>query len=145
MHENRIYLFIHLIFTVRDSAPLLKPALRSVYFGWLKKHMPEKGIRILQAGGGEEHVHVLLQLHPAQNLLQVSRQLREESARFVNESLLVAEPFGWEEDYTAFSVSPGAFVQTMEFIGKQDEYHRQRTFEQEMDQINKTRINTDAF
>jgi REP element-mobilizing transposase RayT len=144
MHEHRIYLFIHVIFTVQGSARVLNPALRSVYFGWLKKHMPGKAIRILTAGGGEEHVHLLLQLHPAQNLLQVVRQVKEESLRFINESLFLPDPFSWEDEYTAFTVSPGAFNQTMEYIAKQDEYHKQRSFEQEMEQINNTRINTDA-
>ena len=36
----------------------------------------EKGIRIVAAGGVEDHVHCLLQLMPSQNLLQVLKQIR---------------------------------------------------------------------
>jgi putative transposase len=85
----------------------------------------------------------LLQLHPAQNLLQVVKQLKEESMKFINESKFLQEDFSWEQDYTAFTVSPSAYTQTMEYISKQDEYHLQRSFQQEMELINKTRINTD--
>jgi putative transposase len=143
MHDNRIYLFIHAIFEVKESKPLLKPTLRAVYYAWIKKHAGEKGIRVLNIGGGPDHVHLLLQLHPAQNLLQVVKQLKEESMKFINESKFLQEDFSWEQDYTAFTVSPSAYTQTMEYISKQDEYHLQRSFQQEMELINKTRINTD--
>jgi putative transposase len=143
MHENRIYLFIHAILEVGEGRPLLKPSLRAVFFAWLKKHANEKGIRILTIGGGVEHVHVLLQLHPAQNLLQVVKQIREESLKFINESKFLQEEFGWETDYTAFTVSPSAFTQTLEYISKQDEYHQSKSYSQEMELINKTRINSD--
>jgi REP element-mobilizing transposase RayT len=143
MHENRIYLFVHAIFSVKDGQPLLKPSLRAVYFAWIKKHASEKAIRILNIGGGSDHVHLLLQLHPAQNLLQVVKQVKEESVKFISESKFLHDDFSWDVDYTAFSVSPGAFAQTMEYISKQDDYHQHKTFLQEMELINKTRINTD--
>lgn len=142
MHDNRIYLFIHAVFEVGESRPLLKPTLRAVFFAWLKKHAAEKGIRILAVGGGVEHVHLLLQLHPAQNLLQVVKQVREESLTFINESKFLQENFSWSADYTAFTVSPSAFTQTMEYINKQDEYHLSKSFLHEMELIHKTRINT---
>jgi putative transposase len=143
MHDNRVYLFIHAIFSVKDAQHLLKPSLRAVYFAWIKKHAGEKAIRILNIGGGADHVHILLQLHPAQNLLQVVKQVKEESVKFINESKFLQEEFSWDADYTAFTVSPSAFTQTMDFISKQDDYHQHKTFIQEMELINKTRINTD--
>jgi REP element-mobilizing transposase RayT len=143
MHENRIYLFIHAIFEVGEGRPLLKPTLRAVFFAWLKKHAGEKGVRILSIGGGVEHVHLLLQMHPAQNLLQVMKQVREESLKFINESKFLQEEFTWAQDYTAFTVSPSAYAQTVDYISKQDEYHQSRSFSQEMELINKTRINPD--
>jgi REP element-mobilizing transposase RayT len=143
MSDQCVYLFIHVIFTVDGQAALLKPSLRAVYFAWLKKHAGEKGIRLLAAGGGAEHVHLLLQLHPAQNLLQVVKQLKEESIGFIGGSGFLQQAFNWAPDYTAFTVSPSAYAQTMDYISKQDEYHQLRTFTQEMEQIDKTRINTD--
>lgn len=140
MENNRIYLFVHVVLEVKDRKPLLKNVLRVVYFAWLKKTMSEKGVRIHAASGGEEHVHLLLQLHPAQNLLQVVKQLKEESLSFIGTNDFLKEPFGWNDQYTAFTVSPGAVKQTLDFIERQDEYHQGKSFEQEMEQISKTRI-----
>jgi len=140
MDQNRIYLFVHVILEVKERKPLLKNVLRVVFFAWLKKTMPQKGIRVHAAGGGVDHVHLLMQLHPAQNLQQVVRQLKEEGLNFIGADDLLKEPFHWEEEYTAFTVSPGSVRQTHEYIERQDEYHRSRTLEQEMEQISKTRI-----
>lgn len=140
MENNRIYLFAHVIIEVKERKPLLKNVLRVVYFAWLKKTMLQKGVRIHAVGGGEEHVHLLLQLHPAQNLLQVVKQLKEESLSFIGTNDFLKEPFAWAEEYTAFTVSPGAVKQTLDYIERQDEFHQSKSLEQEMEQISKTRI-----
>lgn len=62
--------------------------VRVVLFSHLQKMAEEKGIKILQVNGGADHVHVLLQLHPAQNLAQVIRQLKAESAEWLNATQL---------------------------------------------------------
>ena len=140
MEQQTIYLFVHIILEVEDHKPLLKNVLRVVYFSWLKKTMAEKGVRLQAIGGGEDHVHLLVQLHPAQNLMQVVRQLKEESLNFIGSNHFSKENFAWKDSYTAFSVSPGAFKQTQDYIERQEEYHQQKTFAQEMEQISKTRI-----
>ncbi len=140
MEQPQIYLFVHLILEVDDHKPLLKNVLRVVYFAWLRKTMAEKGLRLHAIGGGEDHVHLLIQLHPAQNLMQVVKQIKDESLSFIGTNHFSKEAFAWKEAYTAFSVSPGAFRQTLEYIDRQEDYHQQKTFEQEMELISKTRI-----
>lgn len=143
MEANRIWLFVHVILEVKDRKSSLQQVLRVVFFAWLKKVMNEKGVRILHIGGGVDHVHLLLQVHPAQNLMQMVKQIKEESLAFIGNGSLVNGPFGWQEEYTAFSVSPGAFKQTVDYIERQEEYHQTKTLEQELDLISKTRIDID--
>jgi len=140
MQEGRVYLFIHIITEVSQRAPLIKKSLRAVYYGWCKKFGEEKAIRFLRIGGSDDHMHYLIQLHPAQNLLQVVKQLKDESAKFIHESKLLQDDFTWKDDYTAYSVSPGSLQQTMEYIDRQEEYHQSKSLEQEMEVFNKTKI-----
>ena len=140
MQEGRVYLFIHIITEVSQRAPLIKKSLRAVYYGWCKKFGEEKAIRFIRIGGSDDHMHYLIQLHPAQNLLQVVKQLKDESAKFIHESKLLQEEFTWKDDYTAYSVSPGSLQQTMEYIDRQEEYHQSKSLEQEMEVFNKTKI-----
>ena len=127
-----VYLFVHVIWCVARREALLTRPVRRVLFVQMQKEAGEKGIKIVVAGGVEDHVHCLLQLMPAQNLTQVVRAIRSSSADWVNENKLLAASLEWEEGYAAYSVSPSGVQQVVEYIGKQEEIHRSKTLESEL-------------
>ena len=43
-----------------------------------------------------------------------------------------AEPFEWEEDYVAYSVSPNVIRQVSDYIDRQEEYHLKKTYAEEL-------------
>lgn len=132
MTATRTYLYVHAVWAVRDRRAPLVRSVRAVLAAHMQKSAEEKGVRVLKANGGADHLHVLLHLHPAQNLAQVVRQLRSESADWLNATRIVAEPLEWEEDYIAYSVSPNVIHQVADYIDRQDEYHRNRTLAEEL-------------
>jgi len=132
MASTRTYLYVHAVWAVRDQRALLVRSVRTVLAAHMQKSAEEKGLRILKANGAADHLHVLLHLHPAQNLSQVVRQLRSESAEWLNATRIVNEPFEWEEDYVAYSVSPNVIRQVSDYIDRQDDYHRTKTLAEEL-------------
>jgi putative transposase len=136
-----VYLFVHVIWSVRRREPLLSKPVRRVLFAHLQKEGEEKGIRIVAIGGVEDHVHCLLQLLPSQNLLQVLRNIRTSAAAWINDSkfLTVSNDFEfeWDEEYWAASVSPSGVKQVVEYIGKQEEHHKTKTLESELEIFDK--------
>lgn len=132
MSSAKSYLYIHAVWAVGGQRPLLQRSVRTVLSAHMLKSAEEKGIRILKANGGVDHLHLLLHLHPAQNLAQLVRQLKSESMDWLNTTQIVSEPFQWEEDYVAYSVSPNVIRQVSEYIDRQEEYHLAKTFQEEM-------------
>ena len=128
-----VFLYVHVIWSTRNREQLLVRPVRFVFFAQLKKQAEEKGIRILEVNGGADHIHLLLQLHPAQNLSQPMRQLRIDAEEWLNGTQLLKGNFEWSDEIIAYSVSPGALQQVTEFITKQEEYHQTRTFETEIE------------
>src|SRR5258708_17143048 len=130
-----VYLFVHVIWSVRRREPLLSKPVRRVLFAHLQKEGEEKGLRIVAMGGVEDHVHCLLQLLPSQNLLQMLRTIRTSAAAWINDSkfLTLSGEFEWDEEYWAASVSPSGVKQVVEYIGKQEEYHKTKTLESELE------------
>src|ERR1051325_1994633 len=114
-----VYLFVHVIWSVRRRESLLSKPVRRVLFPHLQKEWEEKGIRIVALNGVEDHVHCLVQLLPSQNLLQVLKSIRGSAAAWINESRLLSLPgeLEWEEDFWAASVSPSGVKQVVEYIG----------------------------
>ena len=132
-----VYLFVHVILSVRGREAMLSKPVRRVLLIHLQKDSGERGIKIVAAGGVEDHVHCLLQLMPAQNLVQVVKSIRTMSADWLNDNKLLASGFEWEDGYAAYSVSPSGVQQVIDYIGKQEDIHRSRTLESELEIFNK--------
>lgn len=132
-----VYLFVHVIWSVaRREAVLTKP-VRRVLFAHMQKDGGERGLKIVAAGGVEDHVHCLLQLMPSQNLAQVVKSIRGSSADWLNDNKLLTTVFEWEEGYMAYSVSPSGVASVVDYIGKQEEYHRTKGLESELEIFDK--------
>ena len=138
MHNDppKIHLFVHVIWSVLERAPLLSRPVRKVLFTALQKDTADRGINLVALNGVEDHIHCLVQLLPAQNLTQVVNSIRTASSLWLNENKLLAGPFAWEEGYAAYSVSPSSVRQVIDFIGRQEEYHKTKTLDSEMEVIN---------
>jgi REP element-mobilizing transposase RayT len=134
---QKIFLYAHAMWAVGDKAPVLTKTVRAVLYAHLQKWSEEKGIRVLAVNGGADHIHILVHLHPAQNLAQVVRQLRAESAEWLNATRLVTEPFAWEDEYAAYTVSPNVIRQVTDYLERQDEYHKTRSLADEMEVFEK--------
>ncbi|RYG38740.1 MAG: IS200/IS605 family transposase, partial [Chitinophagaceae bacterium] len=101
--HTRTFLFIHVIWTTINRAPILKKPVRMVLFSFLQKNSEEKGIRIIAIQGVEDHLHVLLQLNPAQNLSQVVRSLKNDAAVWLKDTNLLDSELDWQPEFVAYS------------------------------------------
>lgn len=139
-NQNKVYLFVHIIWSVHNREPLLTKPIRTILFSQMQKRAGEKGIHVLAVNGVEDHVHTLLQLHPAQNLSQVVKSIRTDAVDWLNETKLISSPFQWEEPYAALSVNPSTLKQVSDFIGRQEEYHKTKTLESELEVFDKIQL-----
>jgi putative transposase len=133
----KAYLFVHVIWCVQNREPLLSKPVRRILFAHMQKESEEKGMKVLAINGVEDHVHCLLQLMPSQNLTQVIKSIRTLSSGWLNGNKFLTVPFEWEEGYAAYSVSPSSLKQVMDFIGKQEDHHKSKTLESELEVFEK--------
>lgn len=129
----QVFLYVHVIWSTKGREQLLVRPIRFVFYAQLKKLGEEKGVKLLEVNGGADHIHLLLQLHPAQNLSQVMRILRVDSVDWLNGTQLLKGEFEWSDEMIAYSVSPGSLKPVADFIKNQEEYHQTRTFETEIE------------
>lgn len=139
-NQNKVYLFVHIIWSVQNREPLLSKPIRAILFSNVKKRAEEKGIKILAVNGVEDHMHTLIQLLPVQNLSQVVKTLRSDAADWLNETKLIGSPFQWDEHYAALSVNPSTLQQVIDYLGRQEEYHKTKTLESELEVFDKIQL-----
>jgi putative transposase len=137
---SKVYLFVHVITCVKNKEPLLTKPVRTVLFAHIKKHAVENGINVLSVNGTDDHMHAVVQMMPTQNLAQIMKSIRTDSAAWINEGNFIKSHFEWEEGFAALSVSPSGIKQVLEYLEKQEEHHKTKTLDSELEVFQKIQI-----
>lgn len=61
--------------------------------------------------------------------------IKGESSNWAGKNLVLPEKFGWRDEYFAVSVSESHFVAVNNYINRQEEHHRKKTFQEEYDEF----------
>lgn len=78
-----------------------------------------------------DHIHVFVVLKPEVSVAQLGREIREESAAFINKQGFLKSPFFWQDEYGAFSYSKTRTNDVYVYLQAQERYHTKRTFREE--------------
>jgi putative transposase len=135
--NNKVRLYVHLIWCVKNRAPLLSNKTRIQLFDHIRQMAEHKKIKILILNGVEDHLHCLVQMHPLQQLSGLVKQLKGESSRWINENKIVQGGFRWQDGYAAYSVSPFLVKRVMTYIYNQEQHHQRQTFSEELELLEK--------
>lgn len=128
-------IWIHFIWSTKNRAPLLNQQLREELFAHVRSSADAKGIILDTIGGHVDHVHALIQLKAPQSPAYIMQNLKGESSHWVNAGRLSQGKFEWQDDYYALSVSQSNVDVVRNYILRQEEHHRVRTFQEECDRI----------
>ncbi len=91
----------------------------------------EKG-RLISAGGTDDHVHLLVSLRSRTALSDILRLLKANSSKWVHDTFADMRDFGWQDGYSAFSVSVSNIEHVERYIAEQERHHRRVSFQEEL-------------
>lgn len=125
-------ILLHVVFSTKARAAFIKPELQSRlhdYIGGIVR--AEKGI-LYAIGGMPDHVHLLLRWRTDGTIADLMRTVKSRSSLWVHQTFPRFGAFGWQEGYSAFSVSKSAEADVKAYIEKQADHHQKRDFQQEL-------------
>lgn len=130
MPSTHTSLLYHLVFATKSREPLIAAEWRSRLHEYLGGAV--RGLNAVPqgVGGVADHVHLLVGLKPTHCLSDFMRELKKASSNWVAETIRMPS-FRWQEGYGAFTVSASARPDVQDYIARQEEHHRQRTFREE--------------
>ena len=129
---------LHIVWSTKNRVPFLaSPELRMRVWKHIKDNSVEKGIFIDMINGYQEHCHCLISLGIDQSISKIMQLLKGESSYWINKNKLCREKFEWQEEYFAISVSESIVPNIREYIKKQEDHHRTKTFAEEYDMLSK--------
>jgi putative transposase len=131
MPQSLSRVLVHLVFSTKNREPLLSPAVRAELFPYLSVVLNNDGCPSLRVGGVADHVHLLFGLSRTRTQAQVVENVKTCSSKWVKTRDPALAHFHWQAGYGAFSVSPPEAEKVIEYIARQEEHHRDATFQDE--------------
>lgn len=99
----------------------------------LTEYSREKGIYMRINYFNTDHTHALIDLPTNLTIEQVIQLLKGSSSHWINQNRLIKGRFAWGKGYGAFSVSQSEVSKVANYIAKQEDHHRKRSFAQELE------------
>ena len=120
---------VHCVFSTKQRQELIPAETQPELWSFIGGIARKNGFKTLIVGGTEDHVHILLSLPAAMPLAKAVQMLKGSSPRWMNETH--AKGFSWQEGYGAFTLGVSQKLHTIDYIKRQAEHHRKRSFEDE--------------
>lgn len=124
-------ILIHVVFSTKQRFKLLHKDWREDLLAYMGGTASAHKSTLLRAGGVEDHVHLLLKIHPAFAISETVKTLKGNASKWINEQRKFPARFEWQKGYGAFSVSESMSDTVKRYIENQEEHHQRQSFEDE--------------
>ena len=126
---NAIYHIV--INTYRREMTIPEQSCEEMYryiWGIIKNH----NCVLYRIGGIENHIHLLVHLHPSVSLSDLLRDIKQSTSKWAKNHPSFPLFSGWGKEYAAFSCSYSSKDAIVAYIKGQREHHHGQPFEQEL-------------
>ena len=120
-----------MVFSTKLRKPVLNDSWRDDLFAYIGGTVKDHKASLLKAGGIEDHVHLLLRIHPEFAISKAVQLLKANSSKWINDNRKTSSPFQWQRGYGAFSVSQSMAHTVRNYIAGQRKHHARRTYQDE--------------
>ena len=124
-------ILIHVVFAVKGRANLIDKKWRSDLHCYISGIITVKGQKSIIVNGVGDHIHCFIGLKPSMSLSDLVRDIKNNSAKFINENKLAKGVFRWQEGFGAFSYATSQVKNVYNYILNQEEHHRKSSFKKE--------------
>ena len=143
MPKSYTNLLYHIVFSTRESRPLIAAERRPRLYEYIGGTIRDLGGISLAIGGIEDHLHLLAKLRPDKALSRVLNELKSNSSGWMHDVFPDARDFYWQNGYGAFTVSTSQVTAVSRYIANQERHHAKRSFREEF--IEMLRVNEIGF
>jgi putative transposase len=129
MPQSFSNIWIHLIFSTKDRKELISESLESKLHNHIKsKLINEFESYVESINGTKDHIHILFRQSPNYSIKDIVKNIKGESAHWINENNFTKEKFVWQNGYSAFSISIDKVKIVSKYIENQKEHHKKILF-----------------
>jgi putative transposase len=131
MADTYSQIFYHVVFAVRNRQSLIVPSIKDELYKYMTGIINNHKQKLFIINGMPDHVHLLLNCKPDINLSNLVQEIKEHSTKHINNNKIIDGKFFWQAGFGAFSVSKKDVEGVLNYIKRQEEHHKVKTFKEE--------------
>jgi len=135
MANTYTQIHIHCVFAVQNRLSLINERWEDELHKYITGIISNNGHKLLQIGGTNDHIHVLLGMRPMQSISDLMQDIKSGSALWINKNGYAMGKFRWQESYGAFSNGKSQIHLIVNYIKNQKKKHLKKTFQEEYIEI----------
>lgn len=124
-------IYIQIVFAVKGRENLISNDWKNELYKYIAGIIKGKEQKPIIVNGMPDHIHAFIGLRPAMAIADITRDIKNNSSKFINENEFVNGKFAWQEGYGAFSYSHSHIGKVYNYIFNQEEHHKKKTFKEE--------------
>ncbi len=113
-------IYIQYVFAVKGRENLLQRVWRDEIFKYIAGIIKGKNQKPIIVNGVADHIHVFVGLKPSMSISDLVRDIKNNSANYINEKKYVHGKFSWQEGYGAFSYAHSQIENVYQYIANQE-------------------------
>ncbi len=131
MSQSLVKNLIHLIFSTKNRERTITDSVRPPLHAYMAGIFRDLDSPAATINSVHDHVHILFDLSKNRALKAVVMEVKRGSSIWIKDQGATFESFHWQRGYGAFSIGQSTVAEVTEYIGKQSEHHRERSFQDE--------------
>jgi len=130
-------IYLHCIFATKNRKRFLQPEhdqeLQKYITGIVQSS--KCNCKVLAINNIEDHVHILIKIHPSISIAKLMQDIKSNSSKFINEKNRYSYKFAWQNWYACFSYAQSQLKNVINYIQNQKQHHKENDFEKEYIEI----------
>ncbi|MDP3643549.1 MAG: IS200/IS605 family transposase [Bacteroidota bacterium] len=131
MADTFSQIYIQVVFAIQNRNALIKPEWEEELYKYITGIVQNKGQKMLAINGASNHIHFFIGMKPTCCLSDLVREVKKSSNTFIKEKRFTNFNFRWQEGFGAFSYSHSQLTDVIQYIERQKEHHKKKTFKEE--------------
>jgi REP element-mobilizing transposase RayT len=131
MPQSFARVHLHVVFSTKGRLPTIRKEIGERLYAYIGGIVRNQKGALIVAGGTADHLHLLIQQGKQISIADMVRDIKANSSRWIHEEFDDTEDIAWQTGYGVFGVSFSDVDRVRDYIERQEEHHRTRSFKEE--------------
>ena len=131
MANTYTQIYVQIVFAVKGRENLIHEKHRDELEKYICGIVNNKGSKPLAIYCNPNHLHILIGLNSNTSVSDITRDIKANSSKWINEKKFIVGKFSWQEGYGAFTYAKSQIDAVAKYIHNQPQHHQKKSFKEE--------------